>query len=493
MQNNRNRRYRVSKAKKSYNLQNLSLKNDIIRSRDSELLCSGSLDKKIEFPHLYEEESALIVQIHSIKMNKKCEVNEELARASYTDEVKIDLSTLSDSQLYKKLKECKLDLPVTDATRQLALSLLQKKIGNKEKLGEETMSQHIKSYNKEITELFDHTLNRTFLQEKMNEFNEKVLSANDVQQVSFKHQLKNNLSPKIHRDECSNYLLLDEEKASAIIFIDELDAIDNKSFDNEKSDKREVQRIMLELLNQLDDCEVNEELTHCTNEVKNDLSTLSDSQLYKKLKEYKLDLPVTEATRELALSLLQKKIEDKNSSKHQLKNKLSPKNHRNECYNYLLLDPRITKNLSSQVKMRSLKSLFYDFISAIFYIGKGTGSRSYDHLKEARLVRNAKGKKSRKIEKILEIFSEGLEVVVVQCFHCRSDSESKLIECLMIQAIGISNLTNEIQPKKRTLPFYSLKWNDVTQRRFGSFLLYQAFQRYLSEGKKQLKEHFIKS
>ncbi|KAJ3491681.1 hypothetical protein NLI96_g534 [Meripilus lineatus] len=41
-------------------------------------------------------------------------------------------------------------------------------------------------------------------------------------------------------------------KAPAIIFIDELDAIGTKRFDSEKSGDREVQRTMLELLNQLD-------------------------------------------------------------------------------------------------------------------------------------------------------------------------------------------------------------------------------------------------
>eukprot|EP01130_Rhizamoeba_saxonica_P002285 TRINITY_DN12120_c0_g1_i1.p1 TRINITY_DN12120_c0_g1~~TRINITY_DN12120_c0_g1_i1.p1 ORF type:complete len:427 (-),score=147.95 TRINITY_DN12120_c0_g1_i1:68-1348(-) len=45
---------------------------------------------------------------------------------------------------------------------------------------------------------------------------------------------------------------LAKEKKPAIIFIDEIDAIGTKRFDNEKSGDREVQRTMLELLNQLD-------------------------------------------------------------------------------------------------------------------------------------------------------------------------------------------------------------------------------------------------
>ncbi len=46
--------------------------------------------------------------------------------------------------------------------------------------------------------------------------------------------------------------MLAKEKQPAIIFIDEIDAIGTKRFDSELSGDREVQRTMLELLNQLD-------------------------------------------------------------------------------------------------------------------------------------------------------------------------------------------------------------------------------------------------
>uniref|UniRef100_A0A1I7ZNX7 AAA domain-containing protein n=1 Tax=Steinernema glaseri TaxID=37863 RepID=A0A1I7ZNX7_9BILA len=53
---------------------------------------------------------------------------------------------------------------------------------------------------------------------------------------------------------------LAKEKAPAIIFIDELDAIGTKRFDSEKAGDREVQRTMLELLNQLDGFEPNDQI-----------------------------------------------------------------------------------------------------------------------------------------------------------------------------------------------------------------------------------------
>jgi len=51
---------------------------------------------------------------------------------------------------------------------------------------------------------------------------------------------------------------LAKEKAPSIIFIDELDAIGTKRFDSEKAGDREVQRTMLELLNQLDGFQPND-------------------------------------------------------------------------------------------------------------------------------------------------------------------------------------------------------------------------------------------
>merc|ERR1711953_942473 len=53
---------------------------------------------------------------------------------------------------------------------------------------------------------------------------------------------------------------LAKERAPAIIFIDELDAIGTKRFNSEKAGDREVQRTMLELLNQLDGFQPNLEV-----------------------------------------------------------------------------------------------------------------------------------------------------------------------------------------------------------------------------------------
>jgi hypothetical protein len=72
----------------------------------------------------------------------------------------------------------------------------------------------------------------------------------------------------VHFSFCSPHLSLPlhtekinkEGRKGAIIFIDELDAIGTKRYGGEQSGDREVQRTMLELLNQLDGFSSNEKI-----------------------------------------------------------------------------------------------------------------------------------------------------------------------------------------------------------------------------------------
>lgn len=53
-------------------------------------------------------------------------------------------------------------------------------------------------------------------------------------------------------------------------------------------------------------------------------------------------------------------------------------------FTYLLLDPRITKNLPARVdEIDNSIEVWQTFISSIFYIGKGTKTRPNDHMNEA--------------------------------------------------------------------------------------------------------------
>lgn len=53
-------------------------------------------------------------------------------------------------------------------------------------------------------------------------------------------------------------------------------------------------------------------------------------------------------------------------------------------FTYLLLDPRITRNLPARAdQFQNPIEIWQTFISSIFYVGKGTKSRPNDHMNEA--------------------------------------------------------------------------------------------------------------
>jgi len=59
-------------------------------------------------------------------------------------------------------------------------------------------------------------------------------------------------------------------------------------------------------------------------------------------------------------------------------------NQNGSSFIYLLLDPRITKNLPGRVDlMNNSIEIWQTFIKSIFYIGKGTSCRPNDHIREA--------------------------------------------------------------------------------------------------------------
>lgn len=53
------------------------------------------------------------------------------------------------------------------------------------------------------------------------------------------------------------------------------------------------------------------------------------------------------------------------------------------CFNYFLLDPRVTQNLPQRAKQLTDEQIFLTFLDALFYVGKGTKGRPYSHLFEA--------------------------------------------------------------------------------------------------------------
>lgn len=162
------------------------------------------------------------------------------------------------------------------------------------------------------------------------------------------------------------------------------------------------------------------------------------------------------------------------------------KSDRNKYYfTYLLIDPRVTQRIPGE------DLSFEKFIQSIFYVGKGQGKRPLMHLYEAALFeRNLKNRnvnnicKNEKISKILEIWGQNYGVVSLHCFHNISSDEALARESMMIEALGLSNLTNIQIGQKKTI---ELGWNTNRKKILGSLFLHRAFRILDFEGERQIK------
>ncbi|KAL7396154.1 hypothetical protein ABVT39_001220 [Epinephelus coioides] len=156
-------------------------------------------------------------------------------------------------------------------------------------------------------------------------------------------------------------------------------------------------------------------------------------------------------------------------------------------FNYLLLDPRVTKNLPFRSRTMTPQECFQTFIHAIFYVGKGKRSRPYSHMYEA--LEYFKGEKTAKklcpkVQHILQVWNAEQGVISLHCFQNVIPVEAYTREACMVEAIGLKMLTNQ----KRG-DFYGVvsTWQAKKKRDLGVHLLYRAMQIFLAEGERQLR------
>ncbi|XP_034237690.1 uncharacterized protein LOC117643117 [Thrips palmi] len=155
-------------------------------------------------------------------------------------------------------------------------------------------------------------------------------------------------------------------------------------------------------------------------------------------------------------------------------------------FNYLLLDPRISQNLPATVTSQNL-STWRQFISSVFYIGKGKRSRPYAHLYQAvhswnrrEIVRS----QNAKIQRILDIWKDGHGVVCLHVFQNVIPVEAFTREAAMIDAIGSNNIVN-----LKSGEYYgpASTWRTRQKRQLGVHLLYRAMRIFLCDGERQLR------
>jgi len=164
-----------------------------------------------------------------------------------------------------------------------------------------------------------------------------------------------------------------------------------------------------------------------------------------------------------------------------------------DCFNYLLLDPRLTVSLcgADNNVSSSTPSLeqWQGFVCAIFYVGKGKQKRPMAHLKEARKFADRQyvpcKSPNAKILHILDIWSNDLGVVSLPIFQHLREEQALAREAAIIDAIGVNNLSNEI--RGHTPSFPSSSWPLIIRRKLGIALLHRALRIFLTENEKQIR------
>ncbi|XP_076234753.1 uncharacterized protein LOC143179420 [Calliopsis andreniformis] len=153
-------------------------------------------------------------------------------------------------------------------------------------------------------------------------------------------------------------------------------------------------------------------------------------------------------------------------------------------FNYLLLDPRITKDLPSYAESLPKSKIWARFLSAIFYVGKGTRNRPLSHLKDAfdAWVSNQRPENT-KVKHILNIWNTGYGIVCLCIFQNTIPVEAYTREAAMIEALGLQNLKN-----CKSGDYYGIAatWSRKEKCNFGRYLLHQAMQIFLFEGERQI-------
>ncbi|XP_065331645.1 ankyrin repeat and LEM domain-containing protein 1-like [Cloeon dipterum] len=156
-------------------------------------------------------------------------------------------------------------------------------------------------------------------------------------------------------------------------------------------------------------------------------------------------------------------------------------------YTYLLLDPKVINEIPYwNDNTTSHNNKWNTFVRSIFYVGKGQGSRPYDHLQEAKdllktydEVRKTNKKMGKKIQRIWQIWSEGSGVMIFKAFESIKSVEACTREAVIIETLGKQCLCNEKNGTNYGKKVPEL--NKYEKSRFGKYLLLQAMRKFLNK------------
>ncbi|XP_022220307.2 ankyrin repeat and LEM domain-containing protein 1 [Drosophila obscura] len=117
-----------------------------------------------------------------------------------------------------------------------------------------------------------------------------------------------------------------------------------------------------------------------------------------------------------------------------------------QYFNYLLLDPRVTNKLASRASGMHCIDIWFTFLRAIFYVGKGKGIRPYIHFVQAEKLLgkpdNIKQAKDPKLALMLSIWEHKRGILLLRGFRGISSEDAQTREASMISALSMNHLTN---------------------------------------------------
>lgn len=157
-------------------------------------------------------------------------------------------------------------------------------------------------------------------------------------------------------------------------------------------------------------------------------------------------------------------------------------------YNYVLLKKSVLGNLR-KIGSKSIDTkldvfaIFLEFVRSIYYIGKATGRRDLDHIREAiDIVMNDTTKSVEEDGKLHTCMKELLEeegVVIVTGFQDSSNYMAHNREAAMMDWVGLENLTNI---RKGSYYGETEEWNTIKKKNYGMMVLFSLFKNYLNDG-----------
>ena len=138
----------------------------------------------------------------------------------------------------------------------------------------------------------------------------------------------------------------------------------------------------------------------------------------------------------------------------------------NKYFNYFLIDSRKFYIFKKFLKLKaaSTERTVRVFLSGCLYLGKGQADRPYVHLEEA-MDYNIN---NEKVKAIRDVWDKGGGVIILTFFHNATSNIASTREAIMIDFIGLENLTNI---RKGTYYGGIKKWDQNILMNMGKFYI----------------------